>query len=795
MPVISKNEKKEGIELSFPSRPAEEVLDWIKSRGFSWSKYNQVWWKKFNEDLWRDVHEYFDEPVPEMVVNNENGPLLKPVIERDYTKGLLINSNIEEIPGDQTKPFTFDPVEPIELAIGIEIEKEHTTDLEVAKQITMDHLKENPKYYSEPKPKDWGIKELKEEVKKDNFLKDHIIIAKIPEPDSPIIESEIKTIESDQAAQEVAEQIAEEPIYHTKDNAPANIQDRFGIGKEGYLDKRAGVPKRFIEDLDNGLKLYSVDGKYVRDNLYSDFSQGGNDMAYPEFVPIAEIWYEELMENEKEHIIKHEKDERDLIVGGKTYDQAHEIVKEREDSERGEKETIEPDVKIISEEIITPTQTEEEVAKIPEEQWKEPNIAPKPVMSGIDTINSIDTDNYNYWFERYSTWGKSEVEEVWDKYYKEHAEDPDYLNSSNNRFKALVSVAKKKGIISLIMGKKEKPVSETFESFKADYLANYNALMKYSPNEVGSEIYSEKMAIMSDRHPDWVETIEGESVPKSPEIVPEPVISVTITDYNSDFDRNKAIEKLLDSKWNDGPDKFSEEQLEFIKGYTGYGGLDDEAIKAGEKIDVKALFEYYTPEKVIEKMWGLAYKYGYKDGPVLEPSLGVGSFFDRRFVANTIEKHGYEINKYSAKIAKLLYPEAIINDGAEIKHFEQLFIVKNYTVRSKVTPKYSLVIGNPPYGSVGGQYMGMGESTYTHAKNYIEYFILRGLDLLIPGGLLIYIIGAETAAGGKPFLDQGMTKTKEMIMERGKLIDAYRLPSGVFTRTDVTSDIIVFRRK
>jgi hypothetical protein len=692
------------------------------------------------------------------------------------------------------------------------------------------------------------------------------------------------TIESDQVAQEVAQEIAEEPVYYTKENAPANIQNRFGVAKEGYEDKRAGVPKRFIEDLDNGLKLYSVDGKYVRDNLYSDFSQGGNDMAFPEFVPIGECWYEEAMEEEKEHIIKHEKDERVLMAGGKLYEDAHEEVKEEEDSERGEntetmdkkvytlpelwdiysfkngynlseldldniasgthtkyasigklrgtypnyerepkhkgiiidsdykwfvevsagkyKETanpyktgIEPEVKIISEEIITPTQTEEEVAQIPEEQWKEPVIAPKPVMSGIDTINSIDTDNYNYWFERYSAWGKSEVEEVWDKYYKEHAEDADYLNSSNNRFKALVSVAKKKGIISLILGKKEKPVSETFESFKADYLANFNALMKYSPNEVGSEIYSEKMAIMSDRHPDWVERIEEESVTKSPEIVPAPVISVTITDYNSEFRINKAIEKLLDSKWNEGPDKYSEEQLAFIKGYTGYGGLDDEAIKAGEKIDVKALFEYYTPEKVIEKMWGLAYKYGYKDGPVCEPSCGVGSFFDRRFVANTIEKHGYEINKYSAKIAKLLYPEAIINDGAEIKHFEQLFIVKNYTVRSKVTPKYSLVIGNPPYGSVGGQYMGMGESTYTHAKNYIEYFILRGLDLLIPGGLLIYIIGAETAAGGKPFLDQGMTKTKEMIMERGKLIDAYRLPSGVFSRTDVTSDIVCFKKR
>jgi hypothetical protein len=280
----------------------------------------------------------------------------------------------------------------------------------------------------------------------------------------------------------------------------------------------------------------------------------------------------------------------------------------------------------------------------------------------------------------------------------------------------------------------------------------------------------------------------GTYVSKTPESVPESAISVTKSDYANEFELNKAIEALLTKKWY--VDSWSEAELEFIKGYTGYGGLD----KFGE-ITKGSLFEYFTPDKVIEKMWGLAYKFGYKDGPIIEPSCGIGPFFDRRFVSNLIEKHGYEINKYSAKIAKLLYPEAIINDGAETKFFEQLFIVKNYTVRAKVTPKYQLAIGNPPYGAVGGIYMGMGEKSFTHANNYIDYFILRGLDLLFEGGLLIYIIGAETAGGGVPFLDQGMNKVKEMIMERGKLIDAYRLPSGVFSRTDVTSDIVVFRKR
>lgn len=89
----------------------------------------------------------------------------------------------------------------------------------------------------------------------------------------------------------------------------------------------------------------------------------------------------------------------------------------------------------------------------------------------------------------------------------------------------------------------------------------------------------------------------------------------------------------------------------------------------------------------------------------------------------------------------------------------------------------------------------MGEKNYTRAGNYIDYFIFRGLDLLDPGGLLVFIVGAEVASGGKCFLSQQMNKCKDEIMEKSDLLDAYRLPNGVFERTDVLSDIIVLRKK
>jgi hypothetical protein len=81
------------------------------------------------------------------------------------------------------------------------------------------------------------------------------------------------------------------------------------------------------------------------------------------------------------------------------------------------------------------------------------------------------------------------------------------------------------------------------------------------------------------------------------------------------------------------------------------------------------------------------------------------------------------------------------------------------------------------------------------AGNWIEYFIVRGLDLLVKDGLLIYIVGAEQRNGGTLFLDSKMSKVKEMIFSKAKLIDAYRLPVNIFERTGVSSEILVFKKR
>lgn len=256
-------------------------------------------------------------------------------------------------------------------------------------------------------------------------------------------------------------------------------------------------------------------------------------------------------------------------------------------------------------------------------------------------------------------------------------------------------------------------------------------------------------------------------------------------EYKNQYELNKAIEALLTEK----KDNYSSDEKNFIRKYSGYGGLD----KYG-KTGKGGLFEYYTPKEVIEKMWALAYKYGYNDGSVLEPSIATGEFL--QYAPKDVRAVGYEINEFSAKICKILYPTTEIH----VHPFEQTFIKNNWTVKDNTDhlEKFDLVIGNPPYGDfsiVESRYMsGMGEKDHTKARNYVEYFIRRGLDLLKQGGLLIYIVGAQLRNGGNMFLDSGETPVKEYLNNNCTLVDAYRLPDSIFERTSVTADIIVLKK-
>lgn len=249
------------------------------------------------------------------------------------------------------------------------------------------------------------------------------------------------------------------------------------------------------------------------------------------------------------------------------------------------------------------------------------------------------------------------------------------------------------------------------------------------------------------------------------------------------FELNKQIQQLILKKDKAG-ETYSFDEKKFIAQYEGSGGQGSKGA-TGEGV----LYEFFTPDFVCELMWKLAYRYGFKaGGTVLEPSVGTGNLL--KWAPNNSKCYGFEINPISKRITEILNPDAKIYEG----YFETAFLQEpRYTARlkDKLTwlegYPFSLVIGNPPYGKYKNKY----SSYFTKPKMHqIELFFMHyGLQLLKPGGIMVFITGSN-------FLRNGISYQSEKleIEKLADIVDAYRLPP-VFKFSKVPTDIIVFKRK
>jgi hypothetical protein len=75
----------------------------------------------------------------------------------------------------------------------------------------------------------------------------------------------------------------------------------------------------------NGLVIYLVDGELVRNEIDIDFTCGGNEAVYPNYVPKGEIWIDDALSAlDRTATLLHEIVERNLMMGkGWSYDRAH----------------------------------------------------------------------------------------------------------------------------------------------------------------------------------------------------------------------------------------------------------------------------------------------------------------------------------------------------------------------------------------------------------------------------------------------------------------------------------------
>jgi len=108
-----------------------------------------------------------------------------------------------------------------------------------------------------------------------------------------------------------------------------------------------------------GLPVYLVSGLAIRsgdglDFEDLDFTAGGNEGAYPNYVPPGEIWVDDALRVfDRISTIFHEIVERNLMVNrGMDYDDAHDIALEREKVFRRELKKRRPtttDLKLVTE--------------------------------------------------------------------------------------------------------------------------------------------------------------------------------------------------------------------------------------------------------------------------------------------------------------------------------------------------------------------------------------------------------------------------------------------------------------
>jgi uncharacterized protein YoaH (UPF0181 family) len=89
------------------------------------------------------------------------------------------------------------------------------------------------------------------------------------------------------------------------------------------LPDPATVHEHLWKELENGIRVWIVNGRLVRSAYDIDFTAGGHDHVY-EFVPTGEIWIDDAIEeNERGFVLLHELHERNRMEKGMPYSRAH----------------------------------------------------------------------------------------------------------------------------------------------------------------------------------------------------------------------------------------------------------------------------------------------------------------------------------------------------------------------------------------------------------------------------------------------------------------------------------------
>ena len=229
--------------------------------------------------------------------------------------------------------------------------------------------------------------------------------------------------------------------------------------------------------------------------------------------------------------------------------------------------------------------------------------------------------------------------------------------------------------------------------------------------------------------------------------------------------------------------------------YVGWGGLpqlfdsqNDEWKEQRERLErlltpdelesarATTLNAHYTAPVVIRAMYAALQRLGFEKGRILEPALGLGHFIG--LMPNDMHERscitGIEIDSITARLAKMLYPDA------DIRHqpFEESRLADGF---------YDLAISNIPFGNY------KPFDPRFKAWNFLihDYFFAAALEKVRSGGLVLFITSKGT-------LDKHDGALREYVANQADLLGAVRLPNDAFKQnanTEVTTDIVILRKR
>jgi len=213
--------------------------------------------------------------------------------------------------------------------------------------------------------------------------------------------------------------------------------------------------------------------------------------------------------------------------------------------------------------------------------------------------------------------------------------------------------------------------------------------------------------------------------------------------------------------------------IDALRKYTGAGGLGYTGGDAGGKRGL--LNEHYTSYPVVQLIWDKLQAMGASGGNILEPGAGVGNFAGFLPNRDTYRMVMVERSAISSRIARLLYPR-------------QTVLHENFADSDLSPFNITGVVGNVPFGDL--RIHTQRDPLAPLSPRIHDYFILKSLDALKPGGFLAVITSTGTMDKKDPAIRRAM-------VQRARFIGAYRLPSSAFkdnADTLVTTDILFFQK-